>query len=445
MKPYNVEIFDTDFNMKSHTNIDTLKHKADYLDPEQNTVEIISPFNMGLNDYIRIFGNGKEIWGVITKIEQGSKDEKQITKATYKDIMGFMDIDMVIDTALIGDGSIEEYIAARIREVHENNDIGQPIATMTFIVETETNDWTLDIEAEEGMTKTSVNLFDDIIAPAFKKYDVKVDFKVSPAGVICTITKNDNLPVIIETHLPNVLSKIIRYKAAKKEINKDRIYNKKDFSVFRTYYLHPDGTHDTSDTDTLSPVSFKLETVSTKTAEEWKEKYEKTLNSAIKTVKSCQSKLDKGETLDEATLTKERQAVTDLNTVDGITLTIDSFGRVTGFDEELCQNAVDEYILTEEYEERCTDFAWDEFTAKADAKADKTFASNKYENNIELEFLNDDSLIRPNEMEIGQILRIYDEGSEYETVLSGKETGETTTLICGNSRIELTKILKGRS
>ena len=55
-----------------------------------------------------------------------------------------------------------------------------------------------------------------------------------------------------------------------------------------------------------------------------------------------------------------------------------------------------------------------------------------------------DSLVKPEELEIGQRVRIILQNNEYNTILTGKNEKETTTLIFGAVRLELTKILKGR-
>lgn len=448
MRPYSVEFYEPDFTFRANINIDDTDYsfKMDYLDPEQNTVEVINAPAVALNDYIRIFGNGIEHWGIVTKIDDGNKAEKDVTKITYKDLAELLDIDMVIDTDILGEGALEGYISDRISEIFINGDTSQKVEGLLTDIGSTTTGWTLDIVADDG-NKTVVNLFNDIILPAFQKYEVRVLFRVDigKKTVTADISKNSNAKICIETDLPNVLSKTIKYKTIKKEINKTSIYNKKDFDRTVTYYLHPSGEYDNEDADRIVPVVFKLETVSTGTAEEWKEKYERTLDSAVRTVKTCQSQISGGEELDAETIQKEVEAVSELNTVPSVSITLDDKGVATGFDNDTVQAAVDAYILTEEYETRTAQMAADEFDYAAEDKAAKTFANNKYENNIELVCLNDDSLINPVDMDVGQVVDIMDGSKVYETILTGKQISDVTTLIFGNVRVELTKILKGRS
>lgn len=70
------------------------------------------------------------------------------------------------------------------------------------------------------------------------------------------------------------------------------------------------------------------------------------------------------------------------------------------------------------------------------------FASNKYQNLIELTVKKDDSMIKPLEMEIGQVVNVIHEGISYSSILTGKEVkGGLIKLIFGTIRLELTKIL----
>ena len=449
MRAYSVEFFDDRFTYRLSTNVDDTDviYSEDYLDPEQNAIDVIAPIDAQLNDYIRIVGNGNEIWGIVTKIDEGNKEEKNTVKITYKDIMELMDIDTVVDTSQIGTGTLEDYIASQISAIFINGDDKQAIYGLSVDVRSETSDWTLDLTSDDSKDMVA-NLFDDIILPAFKKYGIKVEFDISikTESIVAIISINSESTHVIESDLPNVLSKDIKYKKIKKEINKLSVYNKADFSFNRTYYLHTDGTYDTTDIDRVTPVVFSLETVKTKTPSEWEEKFEKTLNSAVSTVKSCQSKLAKGETLDEATLEKESIAVTNLNTVPGISLTMSSTtGAVSGFDEDTCKTQIGIYVLSSDYQTRCYNFASSEFIDKADEQAEKKFASNKYENNIEIECLRDDPLIRPLELKIGQVTEVISNCNVYETILTGRKISDTVTLIFGNVRVELTKILKGRN
>lgn len=84
------------------------------------------------------------------------------------------------------------------------------------------------------------------------------------------------------------------------------------------------------------------------------------------------------------------------------------------------------------------------FAQVADSDAANVFSSIEYNNLIELVMANDDALVKPYEMEIGEILHVISKGTIYTSVLTGKTIAEQTQLTCGTIRLDLTKILKRR-
>ena len=82
------------------------------------------------------------------------------------------------------------------------------------------------------------------------------------------------------------------------------------------------------------------------------------------------------------------------------------------------------------------------FAKMADSEAAEVFGSIEYNNLIELEMLNDDSLVNPYSMEVGQVVNVISDGASYNSILTGRKIGQTTTLIFGTVRLDLTKRLK---
>ena len=85
------------------------------------------------------------------------------------------------------------------------------------------------------------------------------------------------------------------------------------------------------------------------------------------------------------------------------------------------------------------------FEDAAYKNAETTFKSNKYDNYIELTCANDDSLINPTSLKVGQVTNVISNGVVYPTILTGRRVGDNTTLIFGTIRLELTKLLKERN
>lgn len=84
------------------------------------------------------------------------------------------------------------------------------------------------------------------------------------------------------------------------------------------------------------------------------------------------------------------------------------------------------------------------FEQAAETKARDLLEYAEYENLIELEFESDDGLVNPKKMRIGQETVIIHENIQYHTYLTGIKVDKKITLVFGNIREELTKILKGR-
>ena len=85
------------------------------------------------------------------------------------------------------------------------------------------------------------------------------------------------------------------------------------------------------------------------------------------------------------------------------------------------------------------------FADAAKAYADKTFDVDSYNNLIEITVKNDDDLVMPNNLTIGQMVNVITNGASYASILTGIERSDRTKLIYGTIRLELTKILRRRN
>lgn len=84
------------------------------------------------------------------------------------------------------------------------------------------------------------------------------------------------------------------------------------------------------------------------------------------------------------------------------------------------------------------------FAKMADSEAAEVFGSINYNNLIELVVLNDDSLVKPYDLSIGQAVDICSKGNIYRSILTARTVAKQTTLTFGTIRLNLTKILKRR-
>lgn len=82
------------------------------------------------------------------------------------------------------------------------------------------------------------------------------------------------------------------------------------------------------------------------------------------------------------------------------------------------------------------------FASLAQTEAANVFSQAAFSNLIELTMMNEDELVKPDEMPFGQIVNVISDGNSYQSILTGRERGKNTKLIFGTVRLELTKILR---
>ena len=63
MQPYNIEIFDTSFNLIQHYNSGVIDYKFDYLSTVENSVLVAFKDNVKKGDYIRLVNDIDDYFG----------------------------------------------------------------------------------------------------------------------------------------------------------------------------------------------------------------------------------------------------------------------------------------------------------------------------------------------------------------------------------------------
>lgn len=355
MRPYNVEIFDTDLTLVCHQNSGDLEHHFDYLSPSSNEVTIQFDENVQEGQYIRIVGNGYDWFGRITGTSSNSASKKLMT-IDYESFLNVLDVDILFDTDYQGSGtSLEQVLANYISALYINNaDTLQNISGLSVQTSSSTTSWGLHITSDVADSHYAiVNFRDSLVIRAMEKYRIYID--VQPDFVRKTISLVIGAPaterLTIEADLPNVIEKNVVLRQTANNLNKLIVYNEEDYSETVTYYLHSNDEYDTSDSDRITPVNVDV----------------------------------------DSTIALEGQT----------------------------------------------------FAAAAQLIAADRFSGRAYSNLIELTVLNDDALINPAGIEYGQEVLIITNGVAYTSYLTGKLIGNTTTLIFGSIRLDLTKILRG--
>ena len=351
MQPFNVELFDRDYNLIQHYNIEDIEYKFDYLSPVENNAYI--PFNDAVKkgDYIRIVNNKFDYFGFITSIVIDEAAEGFCTIG-FKPFIELFNANILFDIANQGTGYLENALAGYITDNWiTNGDTSQNIAGLEVETISSTSSWTFYVSNDDGLDNEIVN-FESIIQEALTKYQVGlyVTPNFTTQKIKIKIGRKSTSQFNIEADLPSVIKKNIIVNRNRTDINKLIVYDQSDLSSSIDYYLHPDGTYDTTDSDRITPVVYEMTSAAAPS----------------------------GGTFADA----------------------------------------------------------------AQEAADKQFGNIKDSNLIELTVLNDDDLVNAADIEIGTQVNIISNNVVYSSILTGYERKDTTKLIFGTIRVDLTKILK---
>jgi hypothetical protein len=355
MQPYNVEIFDRNFNLIQHSNVGTLEYKYDYLSIVENSVLIEFNENVEKGNYIHLINDVDDYFGVICAIQVNEK-QQGYSEIKYRPFISLFDSQIIFDTDLQGSSTtLERAIGDIITSYWINNsDIEQNIPGLTVQTISDTSSWGFHIASDvKELHYTNINFMETIIKRSLTKY--RVGLYAIPNYTAKTIVlqigvKSLDTTFNIEADLPSVMEKSVIINENSEDVNKLYVYDQTDMQTNVIYYKHTDGTYDTSDTDRIVPVIYEI-------------------------------------------------------------------GSVLPSEEE-------------PFSEMAQDFA------------DRTFDTESYNNLIEITIKNDDTLVAPDHLTIGQIVNVITNGSSYASILTGIERGERTKLIYGTIRLELTKILR---
>ncbi len=355
MQPFNVEIFDQEFNLIQHYNIGAIDYNYDYLSTMENSVLIAFNENVKNGDYIRIKNNVDSYFGYISAIAV-NEAEQGFSEIKFKPFISLFDRSILFDTTLQGSATtLEQMIADYITAYWINNsDSEQNIYGLEVQTISNTSGWGFHITSDQKNLNTAIiNFMSSIIRRSLTKYRVGLyaEPDIYNKKIVISIGVKSQNEFFIEADLPNIIKKSVIINESTQDMNKLIIYDQADLVTNTIYYKHPDGTYDTTDDDRIIPVIYEITSVA----------------------------VAAGET----------------------------------------------------------------FADVAQAAADKQFDVDSYSNLIELTVQNEDALVMPDTLTLGQLVRVTTNGASYASILTGVERSDVTKLTFGTIRLDLTKILKG--
>lgn len=258
MRVYNVEIFERDFSLVQHYNVSDITYAFDYLSTVENLVTLPYDPAVRIGQYIRITGGALEYFGIISAVSTAAALDGY-AELRYKPFLSVFDQQILFDTDLQGSViTLEQMIANQITDGWISSaDSSQNIPGLEVETTSSTSGWGFHLTSDvEGMHKCVINFQTVILMRALTKY--RVACVVIPDIQAQTITVSIGVPaadpVTIETDLPSVLSKNILLLETNQTVNKVVVYDKSDMVTSLTYYLHPDGSYDTTDSNRITPV-----------------------------------------------------------------------------------------------------------------------------------------------------------------------------------------------
>lgn len=355
MQPFNVEIFDREFNLIQHYNVGAIDYNYDYLSTVENSILVEFNENVQKGDYIRIVNNTDSYFGFISSIAVNEAIQG-FSELRFKPFIALFDAPILFDTTLQGSGTtLEQAIADIITEYWINNtDASENIEGLEVQTLTSTSGWTFHITSDQkGLNKAIINFTTSIVRRSLTKYQVGLyaepDFMAKK--IVVSIGVKAQSVFYIEADLPNVIEKSIIVNETTEDMNKLVIYDQADLTTNVIYYKHPDGSYDTVDDDRITPVIY---------------------------------------------------GITSVSVAEG-----------------------------------------DTFADVAEDAANKQFDVDTYSNLIEITVQNDDAVVMPQTLTIGQTVNVISNGTSYSSILTGVERSNKTKLIFGTIRLDLTKIIKG--
>ena len=291
MRPFNVEIFDRDFNFIHNYTVENPVYKYDYLTPVENSVVISFNKDVAVGQYIVISNNKRRYEGVISSF---NVINDRIMEVRYSPLNSLFNIMCYVNPEY-QDGVNRQGTKAIETMIHDNlqrmfvdgkypypleypadqgsnrvDDL-QKIPGLTLTKTSTTNTWQIGLDNTYGdgfastdyyslMNNTPYwlgNIYTELIPRALKGCSVGVitSLDIMDKKVNCEIGKINSNTITIEADLPQILAKNVvendTSNLANKYVENAPSETGDDDYI---YYRHSDGSWSRDNTDRLYPV-----------------------------------------------------------------------------------------------------------------------------------------------------------------------------------------------
>ena len=278
MQPYNVEIFDRDFNFIHNYTIESIDYQEDYLTLPETVVFMSYNENVKRGNYITVFNDLERYNGVITSVTASAKYDG-FMNVGFKSFISLFRASLALYVKNVTSSSsrspLENVIYSLLKLLYISGfiiDVEYPdpemiIPGLSLSIISETYNWNIGLYSQmsddyDGYQKVSV--IDDLIIPAMKLYNIGcyADFDFKNKTISVTIGKKTNTVLTIETDLPNILNVNMSQKNTAEDVNSvDVLPLNNDEAVDPVIYSGPffkhyDGSWSRSSTDRILPPIY---------------------------------------------------------------------------------------------------------------------------------------------------------------------------------------------
>lgn len=272
MQVYNIEVFDNAMNCIHHEAQSEYEYDFDYLSPIQSKLEL--DFHDSNARFIRIVSDDRTVnlMGVIVSLDDG-----ELMTVGFKPFIAVLDVPIMFsvnyqnEKDLDGKNTycLESVLKTCIEVTFKNSsDALQnlPIGTITYPerAEKQTKTWGMNLKPDvEGQSMCKINLYDVLVTNSFSNYGIVVEAIPDPTHneIDIVIHKIDTAAITLEIDSPGVTIKKFTVRDISAKTNKLTVHNKNNYADTITYFLHPDGTYSTTNTNRIFPVVPDVEAV----------------------------------------------------------------------------------------------------------------------------------------------------------------------------------------
>ena len=268
MRQFNVDIFDRSLSYVCNGQTSISSIDDDYLSPKTNilsiprvSAEIIAGY------FIRLQSEDIEFFGLITDVSPGEFE----TTIQFSSFISIFDEVILFWVGFQGleaghVNPLEGVIAYHIEIYYVTTTDTLMRLPLNVYVDpniVEIRQWTLGItRTKEEIDFTTLSIYADLIVPALKRYGVSLivtpDFNRKMIDIKVT---RSSKTLNIDGDLDDVTVRTLKYNNRPLGTNKLEVVNNNNTNTKVTYYVHPNMTFDTSNTNRITPVAFETRMV----------------------------------------------------------------------------------------------------------------------------------------------------------------------------------------